>query len=62
MKIFSMKVGIEQFPQNFEEFKQAVATLAENGYTPISLGNKDKWVAQSCIISTLGDRLQEQSG
>ncbi|WZL81128.1 extracellular solute-binding protein [Vallitaleaceae bacterium 9-2] len=50
------EVGIEQFPQNFEEFKQAVATLAENGYTPISLGNKDKWVAQSCIISTLGDR------
>lgn len=50
------EAGIDEFPKTFNEFKEAVTKIKEKGYTPISLGNKDKWVAQSCIISTLGDR------
>jgi raffinose/stachyose/melibiose transport system substrate-binding protein len=48
--------GITRFPQNWSEFKAAVAKIKAKGYTPIALGNKEQWVAQSCILSTLADR------
>lgn len=50
------EVGIEKFPETWDEFLQAIGTLKEHGYIPIALGNKDKWVAESCILSALGDR------
>jgi len=50
------KVGITEFPKTWPDFLKAIDTLKANGYTPISLGNKDKWVAESCILSELGDR------
>jgi raffinose/stachyose/melibiose transport system substrate-binding protein len=50
------KAGIKAFPKTWKEFEAAIKTLKAKGYTPISLGNKGKWVAESCILSTLGDR------
>lgn len=48
--------GINQFPKSWNEFKAAVAKIKAKGYVPIALGNKEQWVAQSCILSTLADR------
>jgi len=48
--------GINEFPKTFNELKDAVTKIKNKGYTPISLGNKEQWVAQSCILSSLGDR------
>ncbi|MCG8479533.1 MAG: extracellular solute-binding protein, partial [Spirochaetales bacterium] len=50
------EVGIEDFPTTAEAFTDAVVRLRDAGYTPIALGNQDKWVVNSCILSTLGDR------
>lgn len=49
--------GFEAFPQTYEEFKQLISKLNENGVTPIHLGNKGQWVLQSVYISTIADRL-----
>lgn len=48
--------GINEFPKTFNDLKDAVTKIKNKGYTPISLGNKEQWVAQSCILSSLGDR------
>lgn len=50
------EVGIDQFPETWDEFLAAIEILRENGYTPISLGNKGNWLAQSSILSALADR------
>lgn len=50
------EAGITEFPETWAEFKTAILQIKEAGYTPISLGNKGKWVAESCILSMLGDR------
>ncbi|WP_235001541.1 extracellular solute-binding protein [Halobacillus sp. Marseille-P3879] len=34
--------GLEE-PETYEEFQEVIQTLAENGETPIALGNKDRW-------------------
>ncbi len=48
--------GISTFPTNWKDFLDAINKLKAKGITPISLGNKGNWVAESCILSTLGDR------
>ena len=50
------KAGFKTFPRTWKDFTAAIKALQARGYTPISLGNKAKWVAESCILSTLGDR------
>jgi raffinose/stachyose/melibiose transport system substrate-binding protein len=50
------EVGITKFPETWAEFEVAIKTIKDAGYIPIALGNKGKWVAESCILSTLGDR------
>lgn len=50
------EVGIEQFPETWDEFLAAIETLREAGYTPISIGNKGNWLAQSSYLSALADR------
>jgi len=54
-QIFS-DAGIASFPQTWAELEAAIAALKANGVTPIALGNKEQWVANSCILSALGDR------
>lgn len=50
------EAGVKGFPETWEEFKVAIRKINNAGYIPIALGNKGKWVAGSCIISTLADR------
>ena len=48
--------GFDTFPQTWSEFLDMIAKLNDNGITPIALGNKEQWVANSCLLSALGDR------
>jgi len=50
------KAGFEQFPQTWTEFETLIKELVKQKVTPIALGNKGKWVANSSYLSTLGDR------
>ncbi|MBB5325740.1 raffinose/stachyose/melibiose transport system substrate-binding protein [Anoxybacillus tepidamans] len=51
------KVGYNEFPKTYEEFKTLIKKLKDSGTIPIALGNKAQWVLQSSYISTIGDRL-----
>lgn len=44
-------------PTTWEEMMTAVKAFNEKGITPIALGNKAPWVAQSTIIGSLADRV-----
>ena len=48
--------GINEFPKDWDSFLDAVQTLKDNGYIPMSMGNKAQWVVESCFYSTLADR------
>ena len=48
--------GYDVFPDNFEDIKKAAEKFNEQGISAIALGNSEKWPAESCILSTLGDR------
>jgi ABC-type sugar transport system, periplasmic component len=50
------KVGYNTFPKTWNNFLTMIQKLKATGVTPIALGNKDQWVAESCILSALGDR------
>lgn len=52
------KYGLET-PQTYDEFKQVVKTLSENGVAPIALGNKDRWTG-SLWYMYLADRFAGQ--
>jgi raffinose/stachyose/melibiose transport system substrate-binding protein len=55
-KIFEEN-GLEA-PKTYEEFQNAVETLAENGVAPIALGNKDRWTG-SLWYMYFADRIGE---
>lgn len=48
--------GYDAFPATWDEFDKMINDLKGKGVTPIALGNKEPWVAESCIMSCLGDR------
>jgi raffinose/stachyose/melibiose transport system substrate-binding protein len=48
--------GLEK-PETWDQLISAVETLKEAGVTPIALGNKAAWPAQSSILSALADRV-----
>lgn len=50
------QAGVESFPETWDEFITAVEKIKATGVTPIVLGNKAKWNAESVIMSTLGNR------
>ncbi|BBI31255.1 extracellular solute-binding protein [Cohnella abietis] len=50
------KAGFSEFPKTWTEFEALIKELVKQKITPIALGNKGKWVANSSYISTLGDR------
>lgn len=50
------QAGIEEFPTTWTEFCEIIPKLKAIGVTPIALGNKEKWNAESVIMSTLGNR------
>ncbi|TVX99834.1 extracellular solute-binding protein [Cohnella terricola] len=50
------KAGFPEFPTTWTEFETMIKELVKQDITPIALGNKGKWVANSSYLSTLGDR------
>lgn len=50
------EAGYDEFPTTWDELFEANEKFEEMGIATFSLGNKDKWPAESCIISTIGDR------
>lgn len=48
--------GYSSFPTTWKDFIEMIGKLKDKGITPWALGNKEQWVAESCILSTLGDR------
>lgn len=50
------EIGYDHFPTTWDEFFDAGAKFKEKGIDMVALGNKDKWPAESCILSALGDR------
>lgn len=47
------EAGYTEFPETMPEFIQMTKDINKVGYTPIAMGNKGAWVAQSCYISAL---------
>lgn len=50
------EAGYETFPTTWEEVEAASEYFNENGITTIAFGNGGKWQANSCFLSTLGNR------
>lgn len=50
------EIGYDRFPDNWEDIYKAAEKFNEKGISAIALGNKDKWPAESSILSTMGDR------
>jgi raffinose/stachyose/melibiose transport system substrate-binding protein len=51
------KAGYNEFPKTYTDLKTLISKLNEQKVTPIALGNKGKWVLQSCYMSTIGERV-----
>lgn len=49
--------GIEKFPENLDEFNDAIVKIKDKGYVPIQLGNVANWPAESCIFSYVMSRI-----
>lgn len=49
-------IGYDTFPDNWKDIEEAAKKFEEKGISTISLGNSEKWPAESCILSALGDR------
>lgn len=50
-----------EVPETYEQFKQVVKTLSDNGVAPIALGNKDRWTG-SLWYMYLAERIGGQEG
>ena len=48
--------GVETFPATYAELLTVIEQIKAKGYTPIALGNKDQWVAESCLLNTFAYR------
>jgi len=48
--------GVNAPPKNMDDLLNSIDAIKAKGYTPISLGNKGQWVAQSCYLSAIGSR------
>lgn len=49
--------GYDEFPASYDEFTKLVSALNAKGVIPLTIGNKDQWPLQSCLFSSIGDRL-----
>lgn len=50
------QAGFETFPKSWDDVEKASKFFKEQGKDTIAFGNGSKWQANSCFISTLGDR------
>ncbi len=49
-------IGYNEFPTTWSELTKAVEKFKAKGITAFVMGNKANWPAESCWLSTLGDR------
>lgn len=54
--IYDKSVWGDTFPSTWAEVEEKAAEIIANGQTPIAFGNGGQWQANSCFISSLGDR------
>ena len=50
------EAGFDTFPTTWEDLEKAAEFFAKDGSTAVAFGNGGKWQANSCFLSTLGDR------
>lgn len=50
------EIGYDEFPTTWDDLLDAVQKFKEKGITAFVMGNKANWPAESCWLSTLGDR------
>lgn len=50
------EIGYDHFPTTWDELLDAVDKFNEKGIKTFVMGNKPNWPAESCWLSTLGDR------
>lgn len=48
--------GIVEFPATWDELVNDCIKIKAKGYIPIAMGNKGKWLSESCVLSTLASR------
>ncbi len=54
--MYDKAVWGDEFPSTWEEVEAKAADIIADGKTPIAFGNSGKWNANSCFLSSLGDR------
>ena len=54
------EVGIDGWPETFTELEDDCDKLQAAGYTPIAMGNKDQWLAESAVFNTYAYRYIDQ--
>ena len=52
--------GISEWPDTWTELLDDCKKIKEAGYTPIGMGNKDQWVAESAVFNTYAYRYVDQ--
>ena len=50
------EIGYDEFPTTWDDLLDAVDKFNEKGIDTFVMGNKPNWPAESCWLSTLGDR------
>lgn len=53
-------IGYDSFPATWDEMLDAVEKFKAKDIVAFAMGNKGKWVSESCWLSTLGDRVTGQ--
>lgn len=51
------EMGYDSFPATWDELIEAAAKFKEKDLLMFSMGNKANWPAESCWLSTIGDRM-----
>ena len=54
--MYDKRVWGDTFPSTWDEVEAKAADIIANGQTPIAFGNGGQWQANSCFLSSLGDR------
>ncbi len=52
--------GIDGWPETWTELLDACEKIAAAGYTPIAMGNKDQWLAESAVFNTYAYKYVDQ--
>ena len=55
------EVGIDGWPQTWTEMLADCEKLKAAGYTPIAMGNKDQWLAESAVFNTYAYKYVDQA-